>query len=203
MDTPSSPAPLTPIGPRTPHAHPALYAVIAVLSLVIIAGALWVFWPRSAVAPAPSPSATPTGVETGGESVVYTNEEYGLRVSLPDSWDGYGVTTFTWTAVRFAANGTEEQAAQGPLIHIVNPLVGRGNPYQDIPIMVFTHEQWRHLDGPGADWSVSAAPIGPSVLASNSAYVFALPARYNFASPPGWEEVEDLIRNGAVSTFEP
>jgi len=55
---------MTPLGARTPHAHPALYVVVGFLSAVILAGAAWVFWPRSANAPLPSPSASASPVES-------------------------------------------------------------------------------------------------------------------------------------------
>jgi len=51
----------------------------------------------------------------------------------------------------------------------------------------------------GWDFSVSAAPIGPSKLGSNFKYVFALPARYNFAFPIGFEEVEEILNNNPLS----
>ena len=35
--------------------------------------------------------------------------------------------------------------------------------------------------------------MGPKELGRNSKYVFALPARYNFAFPTGFEEVEDIL----------
>jgi hypothetical protein len=41
--------------------------------------------------------------------------------------------------------------------------------------------------------SVGAAPIGPSELGRNEKYIFALPARYNFAYLPGFEEVQKII----------
>jgi hypothetical protein len=43
--------------------------------------------------------------------------------------------------------------------------------------------------------AVSAAPIGPSELGRNTNYVFALPARYNFAYLPGWEEVDETVQH--------
>jgi hypothetical protein len=133
---------------------------------------------------------------------VYTNTQFGLRISLPDSWQGYGVTMFEWVATDFTTSGAEQEAGRGPKVHIVHPLVAGGNPRQDIPIMVFTLEQWGHVSGQNSNWSVSAAPIPPTELARNSRYVFALPARYNFVSLPGWEEVDELLRNGAVSAFD-
>ena len=38
-----------------------------------------------------------------------------------------------------------------------------------------------------------AAPINPSELGRNKRYVFALPPRYNFAFPTGYEEVEEIL----------
>jgi hypothetical protein len=48
--------------------------------------------------------------------------------------------------------------------------------------------------------SLGAAPIGPSKLGSNSKYVFALPARYNFAYPNGYEDVEKIMGSNPLST---
>ena len=71
--------------------------------------------------------------------------------------------------------------------------------YQDIPVMIFTLNQWEDL------WQekfhIGAAPIPPSELGRNARYVFALPARYNFAFPPGYEEVEQIIQSKPLKTF--
>lgn len=74
------------------------------------------------------------------------------------------------------------------------------NQRQDIPIMVFTHAQWDALQN--GEFHIGAAPIGPSELARNSSYVFALPARYNYAFPPGYEEVESILRGDPLKPFE-
>ncbi len=67
--------------------------------------------------------------------------------------------------------------------------------------MIFTYEHWQTLLR--GEYAVSAAPIGPSELGRNSRYVFALPPRYNYAFPLGWEEVDHLISTQPLSTFEP
>ncbi|WP_211233479.1 hypothetical protein [Thermicanus aegyptius] len=89
----------------------------------------------------------------------------------------------------------------GPQLLIRHPNWTQKNPRQDIPIMVFTHEQWNALQN--GDFSVSAAPIGPSKLGSNSVYVFALPARYNYAFQTGFEEVEEILKNNPLWPMEP
>jgi hypothetical protein len=70
---------------------------------------------------------------------------------------------------------------------------------QDIPIMAFTPAQWQLIEK--EDMAVSAAPMGPSELGRNAKYVLALPARYNFACLPGWEEVDEILQHKALQAF--
>jgi hypothetical protein len=62
--------------------------------------------------------------------------------------------------------------------------------------MVFTLAPWQFIER--EDMAVSAAPIGPSELGRNAKHVFALPARYNFAALPGWQEVDDILQHKAL-----
>ncbi len=66
--------------------------------------------------------------------------------------------------------------------------------------MVFTLSQWEAVRN--ETLSVGAAPIQPSELGRNSTYVFALPARYNFAFPEGYKEVEDIIAGNPLEPTE-
>jgi hypothetical protein len=70
---------------------------------------------------------------------------------------------------------------------------------QDIPIMVFTLRQWSALKA--QKFYVSAAPIAPSELGRNSQYLFALPPRYNYAFPTGWQEVEKILEGKPLRVF--
>jgi len=90
----------------------------------------------------------------------------------------------------------ERTARQGPIISIRHPLWTKENPRQDIPVMVFTRKQWDSLLKD--DFHIGAAPIGPSELGRNHKYVFALPARYNFANLPGLEEVDQIIKSNPL-----
>jgi hypothetical protein len=62
--------------------------------------------------------------------------------------------------------------------------------------MVFTTEQWELVQSDNI--AVSAAPIPPTLLGSNSKYVFAIPARYNFAYLTGYEEVDQIFSSNAL-----
>jgi hypothetical protein len=62
--------------------------------------------------------------------------------------------------------------------------------------MIFTLEQWSSLEK--GEFHIGAAPIGPTILGQNNEYVFALPARYNFAFLEGYEEVENILDNNPL-----
>ena len=65
--------------------------------------------------------------------------------------------------------------------------------------MVFTIAQWDLVQR--MKLSVGAAPIGPSELGHNATYVFALPARYNYAFPTGYQEVERILAGKPLQAF--
>jgi hypothetical protein len=66
--------------------------------------------------------------------------------------------------------------------------------------MIFTLAQWNLLQQD--KFHIGAAPIGPRELGRNSSYVFALPARYNFAFPDGYKEVEAILDRKTLQPFE-
>jgi hypothetical protein len=134
--------------------------------------------------------------KSGVSGVVYRNEQYGFQVSLPDSWKGYSVITGT-REIRDVATG--DVVATAPTIKLRNPLWTAAKPYEDLPIDIYTPAQWVKIIG--EQYSVSAAPIPPSELAHNNRYIFALPARYNYDFSLGYEELDQLVRSGIVSTF--
>jgi hypothetical protein len=130
------------------------------------------------------------------QKVVYSNLQYGFSFTLPDSWKGYSVVTEEWRG--FDMDSTYEKPAPtktGPIIHIRHPAWTESVPRQDIPVMVFTLEDWNLIVS--EKLSVGAAPIPPRELGRNSKHVFAIPARYNYAYPVGFEEVDEIINNSS------
>ncbi len=128
--------------------------------------------------------------------IEYENTQYGFTFSLPLTWQGYSIVEDKWEGV---ALGGDVVIEQGPIILIRNPKWTSINPMQDIPIMVFTINQWVSLKQ--EKFHIGAAPIGPTELGRNSKYVFALPARYNYAFLPGFEEVEQIFENNPLKAF--
>lgn len=128
-------------------------------------------------------------------SLEYQNSQYGFSFDLPLSWQGYTIVESVWQGHIPGETG-DIFSEEGPLISIRHPQWTGEKPRQDIPIMVFTIDQWNKVMAD--DLFVSAAPIPPMELGRNQNYVFALPARYNFAFPEGFEEVEEILRNNPL-----
>ncbi|AHF10249.1 MULTISPECIES: hypothetical protein [Dehalobacter] len=132
--------------------------------------------------------------------VIYQNTVYGFDFTLPDSWKGYSIVTEQWEGIAVDGPQSGQVIEMGQLIRIRHPLWTSEQPRQDIPIMIFTLDQWTDLLN--EKFSVGAAPMPPSELGRNSRYVLALPARYNYAFPEGFEEVEDILANSPLEAAE-
>ena len=155
----------------------------------------------STLGPTTTIVSPPTSVASAG-AVVYTNTDYGFTFALPSDWAGFTIQTTEWQGSPVdSSSSSSEPNPTGPQIQIRNPRWTEADPYQDIPIMVFTLEEWNLVTQD--ELSVSAAPIPPSELGRNSKYVFALPARYNYACPTGWEEVETILKGHPLQPTEP
>jgi len=128
------------------------------------------------------------GAYVEAETIVYTNDEFGFSFLLPMSWEGYTVVKEEWQGDKEG-----EAVASGPRLSIRHPLWTEPEPRQDIPILVFTLVQWSAMQA--GEFHIGAAPIGPSELGRSDEYIFALPARYNYAFPEGFEEVESILQS--------
>jgi hypothetical protein len=129
--------------------------------------------------------------------IVYKNTQYGFAFTLPASWKGYTIVTDKWEG---DDSQTGEAVEAGPIILIRHPLWTAQVPRQDIPIMIFTLAQWNSLQR--GDFHIGAAPIGPSEISRNASYVFALPARYNYAFLPGYQEVANILAGNPLQPME-
>ncbi|MFJ5762479.1 hypothetical protein ACIQAA_25790 [Neobacillus sp. NPDC093182] len=122
----------------------------------------------------------------------YDNTEYGFTFTLPDTWEGYQIVSDSWEGIAT----DQQQTENGQILLIRHPEWTEEKPRQDIPIMIFTLRQWSSLEK--GEFHIGAAPIGPTLLGQNNEYVFALPARYNFAFLEGYEEVENILENNPL-----
>ncbi len=197
--------------------------IILCILLAVIVGVIAFFWVTQGRAPfvpsssqaesqpiTSSASETSSGVvsvvsqlgslpSASGEAVVYTNQELGFSFTLPPEFKGYSILTGEWKGDDIKNTGKKARTFQGLQVTIRDPRWTQQVPRQDIPIMAFTLEQWNQLQN--GEFAVGAAPVNPSELGRNAKYVFALPARYNYAFPEGYEEVQIIIDGNPLSAF--
>lgn len=171
-----------------------LLFTIIIIVLVGILGYVW-FINNNKNNPTDGNISTSTQTEN---LVEYINNQYGFSFSLPKNWEGYSIATSSWEGYALGPNGNIP-AEHGVLILIRNPKWTAQNVYQDIPVMIFTLKQWDLLQKD--QFHIGAAPIGPTELGRNTQYIFALPARYNFAFPTGWEDVQNILDTHPLNTF--
>lgn len=131
---------------------------------------------------------------------IYRNTQFGFSFSLPESWNGYRIVTEKWEGRALDSRANGKIVETGLVIKIRHPEWTSENPRQDIPIMVFTLNQWDAQQQ--EEFHIGAAPVGPKELGRNSKYVFALPARYNYAFPTGYEEVERILEDNPLKPME-
>ena len=137
----------------------------------------------------------------GQGTIIYTNNQYGFDFALPSDWQGYSIVNSQWQGYAVSGSQGDVTTSAGPQILIRNPHWTQARPYQDIPIMVFTLAQWDEIIR--GIFHIGAAPVNPMMLGYSARYVFALPARYNYAFPLGWQEVEQILQNKPLAPISP
>ena len=124
----------------------------------------------------------------------YQNEKYGFEMKFPQSWKGYKVFEELWNGTTLDSNSVEYE---GPKIVIRNPKWSEDKIWQDIPILVFTKDEWRLIEADNLN--IFAAPIAPEKLENNNKYVFALPPRWiGFTDALGQDEAQKIVETFKV-----
>ena len=153
--------------------------LLGLLGLVLIVATIFImsnfFFKQSAVAP-----IVDTSVVSTSTTNVYKNDMYGFQMTLSKDWTGYTVSTST---IKF-----------GNSVTLRHPLWTKENPRMDIPVLIYTVEQWDKWLKTDFDGYPTAAPIGPTERGHNDKYVFATAPRYNYSFSPGFEQVEDILK---------
>jgi hypothetical protein len=132
----------------------------------------------------------------------YHNKEYGLVFSLPPSWQGYSVLSHQWEGISYSpAKDATVVTAQGLMIVLRHPQWTANDPYQDIPLMVFTRSQWN--SGKRGGFGVGDGGFDEEMW-HNQKYVFAMSSRYNAADDvKGWKEVADIVEQNHAANSMP
>ena len=119
---------------------------------------------------------------------IYTSHAYRFRLRLPAGWKNCSVL-----------NQSEHSENVSAMLLIRDVRWSTEVPREDIPIMIFTHRQWKLVQT--GKVNVSAAPFPPEELSHNRQWVFALPARYNYDLLEGHEDVERAMSTHSLHAF--
>jgi len=142
--------------------------------------------------------------QLSGLPLRYHNSQYDFTFFLPASWRGYSVSIQQLDDEAYSP-AEDKQIIVGytPMITLRHPQWQVSAPYQDIPILVFTRDQWDALHR-GKLWPGYYAGGVMDEMWHNQKYVFALSSRYNAADDvKGWKEVGGIIATNCAAHTEP
>lgn len=154
-----------------------LIIAAAVVLVIIISGGIYYF-------------STKGGIVIKGE--VYRNEQYGFKMTFPDSWKGYTITEDIWKGWPTTTGSGLENEYEGTKIIFQNPRWTPKENWQSIPIMVFTPEVWK-LVAEGK-LRVSSMLDLPEKIGENKDLFFATPPRWTFDVDFGVEEAIAIVK---------
>jgi hypothetical protein len=150
-------------------------------------------------------SSLKTSTPPPGLPVRYHNAQYDLTFFLPASWRGYSVLIDRLDDEQYSpAKDKEVIMAHSPMIMLRNPQWQTNAPYQDIPILVFTHAQWDAVHRDGL-WPSCFAGGVIDELWHNQKYVFAMNSRtFGFADDlKCWKETADVVEQNCAANKMP
>jgi hypothetical protein len=127
-----------------------------------------------------------------GLPISYHNAHYDFTFFLPCDWHGYSTLTNQWNGETYLPDKDKDiMLAHGPIIVLRNPLWKTNDLYQDVPIYVFTRQQWDDIHLGKYD----AAGAGGIIfeLWHNNKYVFGIHSHYNWGELKGWRETENIV----------
>ena len=132
------------------------------------------------------------GQASAPRPVIYHNTKYDFTFSLPSYWEGYSVLNTQWEGISYFPDKDGPVVTErGPMIILRHPFWTTNAPRQDIPIMVFTCNQWDKLWQTNG-FSVSAGGVEEEIE-HNARYVFVTNSRFNWGELPGWEEAGRIV----------
>jgi hypothetical protein len=134
--------------------------------------------------------------------LVYRNPKYAITFTLPQQWQGFTVVHEKWEALLQSSDFEKTlRTEHGLIITLRNPRWTKKHPTQDIPILIFTRQQWK--------WEHAGRlfPYAGGILyelGHNQKYVLAIYSRFNFnEANKGWQEAGTIAGNNLDKNKHP
>ncbi|MCK5510296.1 hypothetical protein KAI65_01975 [Candidatus Parcubacteria bacterium] len=120
---------------------------------------------------------------------IYRNEEFGFEIDLSEPWKGYKIFKELWNGTTLDVSAVKYD---GSKVVIRNSKWSEDEIWQDIPILVFTKDEWQLIED--NNLNISATPIAPRKIGENNNYVFALLPRWiGFTNALGQNEARKIV----------
>jgi hypothetical protein len=144
-----------------------------------------------------------TNHQLTGLPIRYHNAQCDFTFYLPASWQDYSILTQQWEGEKYLPEKDKDVVlARGSIIVLRNPQWKTNSLYQDIPIYIFTRQQWDDTNL-GKYYAQGAGGVIYE-LWHNDKYVFCIHSRYNTDdSVNGWKEVQDIVNQNCAAHPEP
>jgi hypothetical protein len=124
----------------------------------------------------------------------YHNAKYDFTFCLPPSWRGYSVKIGQWDGGHYSSASDKTVITDhGEIIFLRYPQWKTNDLYQDIPIVMFTRNQWDDERTGKMSAYISAGGTIDELWHDRN-HVFAISSRYNAADDvKGWQEAPEII----------
>jgi hypothetical protein len=143
-----------------------------------------------------------TNHQLTGLPIHYHNARYDFTFYLPAGWQGYSILTQQWEGEKYLPEKDNAVVlARGPIIVLRNPQWKTNDLYQDIPIYIFTRQQWDDTNL-GKYYAQGAGGVIYE-LWHDDKYVFGMHSRYNWGELNGAKEVQDIVNQNCAAHPEP
>jgi hypothetical protein len=141
--------------------------------------------------------------QLSGLPIRYHNAQYNFTFYLPTDWKNYSVLTQQWDGETYLLKEDKDVVlAHGPIIVLRNPQWKTNNLCQDIPIYVFTRQQWNDMNLGKYDAEGAGGVLYE--LWHDNKYVFCIHSRYDADdSVNGWKEAQDIVKQNCAAHPEP
>lgn len=122
-------------------------------------------------------------------SAVYKSAQYGLQIKFSPYWSGYTLISGSWQS---------KTGQKGPLLTFRNMKWTSSAPTTDIPLEIFTAQQWDQMQD--LKFHVGGSESYPLEFKRNAKYVFAIDSRWAMSAQNDYSNVRAMLSSSGAFT---